>query len=269
MIGELEIRTALDSIAKNKPLVHNITNWVTIYDVAQAVRSCGALPVMAHSSNEVSDMVKISSALCLNIGTLDQTLIESMLIAGKAANQKGIPIILDCVGAGATPYRTEAVRELLSKLKVQVIKGNSAEIAIVAGCSAEVRGVEAMAVQGDLSAAMRSLASSKDCTAVATGEVDRVVSGQSSYLVRNGSREMGLVVGTGCMSTGVIGAFCAIAAQKDYALASALALSYYGLAGELASKSSKQPMEFKQRFMDALYYLANGAELKGAKIEKQ
>lgn len=140
----------LQKIRKEKPLIHHITNAVTTSECAQIVRSVGALPVMAYAREEVEDMVKLSSALVLNIGTLSKEQIETMLIAGRVANKKGIPIILDPVGVGATKMRTESALRLIKELRVAVICGNAAEIATLAGAKAEVRGVESISVSENI-----------------------------------------------------------------------------------------------------------------------
>ena len=145
----LDVSALLIRIKQKKPLVHHITNWVTIYDCANITRTIGALPVMAHAVEESGDMVSIASALVLNIGTLTPKLIESMVCAGKVANQLEIPIVLDAVGAGATKLRTDSAHRLMSEVKIDIIKGNSAEIGTLAGVDAEVKGVEAMGVKGD------------------------------------------------------------------------------------------------------------------------
>ena len=132
----------LKKIKQEKPLIHHITNWVTIYDCANIVRAVGALPVMAHAKEEAADMVRIASALVLNIGTLTNELIEAMKIAGKAANEKGIPIVLDAVGVGATKLRDDKAFELLNELNINIIKGNSSEIAKLAGEDVATKGVE-------------------------------------------------------------------------------------------------------------------------------
>lgn len=137
----IEAAEILRKLRDEKPLVHHITNWVTIYDCANIVRAIGALPVMAHAKEEAADMAKIANALVLNIGTLTTELIESMKLAGKAANEKGIPIVLDAVGVGATKLRDDKAFELLNDLKIDIIKGNSSEIAKFAGENVQTRGV--------------------------------------------------------------------------------------------------------------------------------
>ena len=249
----METVELLKKIKEQKPLVHHITNWVTIYDCANIVRAIGALPVMAHAKEESGDMAKIAGALVLNIGTLTNELIESMKIAGKAANEKKIPIILDAVGVGATKLRDDKALELLNELKIDIIKGNASEIAKLAGEQVETKGVEATKVEADLIEVAKKLANDKKATVVITGKEDIVTNGTDVYLCQNGHNMMGSIVGTGCMVASVIGAFAAV--EKDYAKAAASALACFGIAGELASRNSTGPGSYKQSFYDEIYNL--------------
>lgn len=242
-----------EKILAQKPLIHHITNWVTIYDCANVCRAIGSLPVMAHAPEEVEEMAGIASALVLNIGTLTNELIDSMKLAGKKANEKEIPIVLDAVGAGATKMRTQKVKELLKELKIDVLKGNAAEIAVLAGVKAEVKGVEAGRVSAEPKKIVTEFAKKIDSVVVATGKTDYVSDGKKTYSIDNGHEFMGKIVGTGCMAASVIASFCAV--EKDYAKASAEALSYYGIAAELAAKESRGPGSFKEKFFDELYNL--------------
>ncbi len=241
----------LQKIREQKPLVHHITNWVTIYDCANVVRTVGALPVMAHAEEEAADMAVIASALVLNIGTLTPELIEAMKLAGEAANAKNIPVVLDAVGVGATKLRDDKTVELLKQLRIDIIKGNSSEIAKIAGMDVYTRGVEAGKVEGDLKEIAVSLARQREATVVITGKQDIITDGNSLYLCSNGDPMMGSIVGTGCMATSVIGAFAAV--EKDYAKAASAALVVFGIAGEIAAKHSAGPGSFKQNFYDALH----------------
>jgi len=248
-----ETAELLKKVKKEKPLIHHITNWVTIYDCANIVRAIGALPVMAHAKEEAADMAKIASALVLNIGTLTNELIESMKIAGKAANEKGIPIVLDAVGVGATKLRDDKALELLNELKIDIIKGNASEIAKLAGEKVQTKGVEATQVEADLIDVAKKLANDKKATVVITGKEDIVTNGSDLYLCTNGHDMMGSIVGTGCMVASVIGSFAAV--EKDYAQAAASALVCFGIAGELASRNSTGPGSYKRSFYDEIYNL--------------
>jgi hydroxyethylthiazole kinase len=255
----------LNRIRETKPLIHHITNWVTIYDCANVTRAIGALPVMAHAKEEAGDMSSIASALVLNIGTLTEDIIESMKIAGKSANLKGIPVVLDAVGVGATRLRNEKAEELLNEIKIDIIKGNSSEIAKLAGENVTTKGVEATKVEADLIAVAKKLAISKNCVVVITGKEDIVTDGKKTYIVKNGHAMMGSIVGTGCMAASVIGSFSAV--ERDYAKASASALSCFGIAGQLAGEASSGPGSFKERFYDEIYNLNSEKVNKMEEIE--
>ncbi len=256
----------LQRIKEKKPLIHHITNWVTIYDCANVVRQFGALPVMAHAKEEVADMVKIASCLVLNIGTLTPDLIDAMIAAGKKANRLNIPIVLDAVGAGATPLRTNEAKRLLKEITIDIIKGNSAEIGTIAGVEAEVKGVESVKVEGKPSEIAKKLAEKTNSVVVITGKQDIVASDKEIYLVNNGHEMMGKIVGTGCMAASVIGCFAAV--EKDRAKAAATALACFGIAGELAAKKAKGPGSFKESLFDEIYHL-DEKKLKKTRIEKQ
>ncbi|HVM49203.1 MAG TPA: hydroxyethylthiazole kinase [Candidatus Acidoferrum sp.] len=243
----------LERVRRQQPVVHHLTNWVTIYDCAQVVKSLGASPVMAHAREEVEDMVQIASALVLNIGTLTPEMIEAMKLAAKAANRKGIPVVLDVCGAGATGLRDRKCLELLDEAPIGVIKGNASEVARIGGQSVRTKGVDAAEVTGDLAALARKLAKEREATVVITGKEDIVTDGARTYRVANGHEMMTRVVGTGCMAASVIGTFVAV--ERDLAAAAASALACFGIAGEVAASGSQGPVSFKQALLDALYGL--------------
>ena len=248
----VEVVPFLNSVREKKPLVHHITNWVTIYDCANVVRAFGALPVMAHAKEEVEEMAGIANALVLNIGTLTPELVEAMILAGKAANKKGIPVVLDCVGVGATSLRNEKAVEILEKVKVSIIKGNSSEIAKTAGAKAHTRGVEAAGVEGDLKLIAKNFAKNQNAVVVVSGKEDIVTDGKRVFLVKNGCSQMGGIVGTGCMLASVLGAFAGAAEKNRLLDASIAALVCFEVAGELAARQSKGPGTFKERFYDEI-----------------
>ena len=254
----------LARVRQQKPLVHHLTNWVTIYDCAQIVKSVGASPVMAHAPEEVADMAGIASALVLNIGTLTTDFIEAMKLAARAASQKGIPIILDACGAGATRFRDEKTRELLDAARINIIKGNASEIARVAGTDVRTRGVDATEVKANLVALSQSLARQRNAVVVVTGPEDVVTDTRKTRRVQNGHELMTSVVGTGCMAASVIGAFAAV--EPDLSLAAACALADYGIAAELAAEQAFGPVSFKQRLFDCLYKLDRETVNRRAKI---
>jgi hydroxyethylthiazole kinase len=243
----------LNRVRLQGPVVHHLTNWVTIYDCAQILKSIGASPVMAHAAEEVADMVQIASALVLNIGTLTPDFVEAMKLAALAANRKGIPVVLDACGVGATPLRDRKALELLETASIQIIKGNASEIARLAGSQARTKGVDATEVAGDLAGMAQSLARQRGATVVVTGRQDLVTDGRTTYRVDNGHELMTRVVGTGCMAASVIGAFAAV--ETNHALAAAGALAAYGVAAELAAPEAVGPASFKQRLFDCFYQL--------------
>jgi hydroxyethylthiazole kinase len=250
----LDAYETLRNIRREKPLVHHITNWVTIYDCAHLTRCVGALPVMAHAKEEVAQMTGIAQALVLNIGTLTTDLVDAMITAGKAANRKGIPVVLDAVGAGATDMRTAKAKEILEAAQVAIIKGNPGEIAAVADVPSEVKGVESMEVEGDPLEVARTLSSERSTTVVVTGKTDLVVGRDgATYRVHNGHSIMGQVVGTGCMAASMIGAFVAV--NSEYAQAAAEALACFGIAGQRAAGSSRGPGTFRELFFDEIFHL--------------
>ncbi len=255
----------LETLREKRPLVHHITNWVTISECASITRSLGALPVMAHAAEEVEEMVGISGALVLNIGTLTPDLIDAMIKAGKQANKLGKPVILDAVGVGATTLRNESARKILDNVKVSVIKGNAGEIAVLSGARAEVRGVESISVEGDPASHARQLAAAENCTVVITAPVDIVTDGARTILIRNGHPRMGEVVGTGCMAASVIGAFAAV--ENDITIAAACAMSVYGIAGEMAAVEAKGPGSMKQNMFDTIMAVGREDVLRGARID--
>jgi len=250
---KINVYGLLEKVRAQKPIVHHLTNWVTIYDCANIVKVFGASPVMAHAKEEAADMTAIASSLVLNIGTLTPEFVEAMKLAAKAANEKGIPVILDVCGAGATPLRDQKSLELISETKIDVIKGNASEIAKVAGENVQTKGVDAGDVKKNMVSVAEALAKQKNCTVVVTGKEDIVTDGNKTYIVKNGDDMMTHVVGTGCMAASAIGTFCAV--EKDLALASASALACFEIAAECAAKISKGPATFKEKLFDCAFHL--------------
>jgi len=243
----------LERVRKISPVVHHLTNWVTIYDCANVVKVLGGSPVMAHAPEEAGQMSAIASSLVLNIGTLTVDFVESMKLAAKSANRKGIPVVLDVCGAGATTFRDKKSLELLNEARIDIIKGNASEIARVAGEAVQTKGVDASSVNKDLLVIAKSLALSRQSTVVITGEADIVTDGKKHYLIKNGTPLMTHIVGTGCMATSVIGTFAAV--EKDLVLASACALVCFEIAAQCAEIKALGPGSFKESLFDHLYNL--------------
>lgn len=243
--------STLRALRETKPLVHQITNFVVMNETANATLALGGLPVMAHAREEVEEMVGLASALVLNIGTLAPEWVEAMLLAGEAASRRGIPVVLDPVGAGATRYRTEVARQILDEVEVTVLRGNAGEIATLAGFEAEVRGVDSIAAGASADELAREAALIFETVAAVTGEVDHVSDGDRTLAVENGHPLMATVTGTGCIATALIGCFCAV--KPDAPLeATAEALAAFGRAGEAAAGEARGPGSFHVGLYDAL-----------------
>jgi len=236
------------------PLVHQITNYVVMNETANATLALGALPVMAHAGEEVEEMTRIASSLVLNIGTLSEHWVEAMLLAGGAANARGIPVVLDPVGAGATAYRTATAHRILGLVDVTVVRGNAGEIATLVGAQAEVRGVESISTGLEPAELAREAARRLGVIASVTGPVDHVSDGERVLAVSNGHELLSTVTGTGCMSTAITGCFLAVKSDEPLEAASE-ALAAFGVAAEDAAAGAAGPGTFHARLYDALYAL--------------
>ena len=242
---------SLRRLRETKPLIHQITNYVVMNETANATLALGALPVMAHAREEVEEMAAIAGALVLNIGTLSPHWVEAMLIAGRVANERGIPVVLDPVGAGATTYRTETAKRILDELEVTVLRGNAGEVATLVGVDAEVRGVESIAGGADPADLARQAARQLGVVASVTGPVDHVSDGETVIAIANGHPMLAAITGTGCMSSALTGCFLAVNREAPLA-AAAEALVAFGVAGEDAAQDAKGPGSFHVGLYDAL-----------------
>ena len=241
----------LRRLREARPLVHQITNYVVMNETANATLAVGALPVMAHAREEVAEMAAIAGALVLNIGTLSPDWVEAMLIAGRAANEHGVPVVLDPVGAGATAYRTETAKRLLEEVRVTVLRGNAGEVATLVGVAAEMRGVESIAAADDSAALARIAGAELGLVAAVTGPVDHVSDGNVVVAVANGHPLMASITGTGCMSSALTGCFLAVNRERPLE-AAAEALVAFGVAGEEAARGAKGPGSFHVALYDSL-----------------
>jgi hydroxyethylthiazole kinase len=249
--------TTLRELREQKPLVHQITNYVVMNETANATLALGALPVMAHAREEVEEMVGLASALVLNIGTLSEHWIEAMLLAGGTASARGIPVVLDPVGAGATAYRTDIARRILDEVRVTVLRGNAGEVATLVGAEAEVRGVESIASGLDPAQLAREAGRQLGVVASVTGAVDHVSDGERVLAVANGHPLLAALTGTGCMSSALTGCFLAVK-PDDPLEAAAEALAALGVAAEDAAAGAEGPGTFHARLYDALAALDPG-----------
>ena len=230
-----DLWTDVLAVRECAPLVHSITNLVAINFNANALLAAGASPVMAHAQDEVVDMVGIAQALVLNIGTLDPYWLESMRMALVAASARGIPVVLDPVGAGATPYRNQSIEQLLLSALPTVIRGNGSEIMSVAGVSVQTRGVESSASANNSLNAAKSLVRRTQGVVCVSGQIDHVLDAQGRWVrLSNGHEWMTRITGVGCSASALIGALCAV--QPDAWRATVAAMALLGVAGELAAE---------------------------------
>lgn len=247
--------TLLKHVRKTVPLVHNITNYVTVNDVANAVLAIGASPIMADDMEEAADITAISSALVLNMGTLNRRTVESMLAAGKRANELGIPVVFDPVGAGASAFRNKTAEKITEQVKLSVIRGNLSELSFIAGLGASTKGVDSAQEdeKNDAVSVAKAAAQKLQCIAALTGKVDVITDGARVVQIRNGHPMLSKVTGTGCMATALVGAFAG-ACGGDFLTAAAAGVCSMGIAGELAHEAAgaKGTGSFHIAVVDAL-----------------
>ncbi|MCE0496188.1 hydroxyethylthiazole kinase [Vibrio salinus] len=246
------IINALAAVRKQKPLVVNITNYVVMNNTANALLAIGASPIMAHSQEEMSEMMSFAGALVINIGTLDSVWIPRMRFAVQQANQYKKPVILDPVGCGATTLRTNVARELAELAEHLIIRGNASEIIALSGEQSQGKGVDAQDSSNAAVNAARNLLHNYNANVVISGEADHIISATNHITLRNGSSLMPYVTGTGCSLSALTGAFAAVG--EDTGLAAAAVMS---VAGEIASKKSTGPGSLQVNLLDSLYNLDN------------
>lgn len=253
MTDKNQLKTDLNLVREKSPLVHNITNYVVMNNTANALLAIGASPVMAHAEEEVRDMVTIASALVINMGTLSEKWVEAMLIAGSAAREKGIPVVFDPVGVGATPYRNQVAALIVSACKPSIIRGNASEIMALANEKTSTKGVDSTASSNAALDAAKRLAQDTGAVVVISGEEDFITDGKTVRSVKNGSALMPKVTGMGCTATAVVGAFAAI--NPDFLAAATHAMTVMGVAGEIAAQKADGPGTMQLHFLDALFNL--------------
>ncbi|WP_379132127.1 hydroxyethylthiazole kinase [Paenibacillus sp. sgz500958] len=243
----------LSKVRLQNPLIHNITNIVVANFSANGLLALGASPFMADAREEVKDVAAMAGAVVLNIGTLNESLIASMKLAGEAANRHGVPVVFDPVGAGATAYRNEVTRELLGEMRLTALRGNAAEVAHIAGEHWSGKGVDAGEGSGDVVEIARKSAVKLGCIVALTGKEDIITDGEVTYVSSSGDAILTRVTGTGCLLSAVLGAFLAVG--KDNPLeAAAEAISFYGVAAEIAAglTEGKGPGSFQIEFLNQL-----------------
>ncbi len=245
------IATDLAAIRRSAPLVHNITNYVVMNSTANALLALGASPVMAHAVEEVEQMVHIAAALVINIGTLSEKWIDAMMLAVRTARERGIPVILDPVGAGATDLRTRTARQLIEAAPPAIIRGNASEILAMQSAGTGTKGVDATDSADTALEAGQALHAATGSVVCISGETDYIVGGEATIRIANGHPMMPRVTGLGCTATALCGAFAAV--NADARMAAAHAMAVMGIAGEMAAVSAAGPGSLQTAFIDALY----------------
>jgi len=243
----------VEKVRAEAPLVHNITNYVVMNTTANALLAIGASPVMAHAPEEVEEMAALARALVINIGTLSAAWIDSMMKAGCAARQKGIPIVLDPVGSGATRFRTETAQSLLRSAPPSIIRGNASEIRSLVLAEQSTKGVESVHASEETLEAAQALSKNFGGVVSVSGRTDLIVEGDRIMRILNGHPLMSRVTGMGCTATALTAAFAAI--NPSHFTAAANAMAVMGIAGEMAAERCAGPAGFEMCFLDALYNL--------------
>ncbi|WP_410515206.1 hydroxyethylthiazole kinase [Paenibacillus sp. BR2-3] len=248
--------TYLSKVRQKNPLVHNITNIVVTNFTANGLLALGASPFMADAHEEVKDVAKMSAAVVLNIGTLNDHTIQAMLLAGQSANEHGVPVVLDPVGAGATAYRTDVTHKLTSEMQITALRGNVAEVAHVVGASWSIKGVDAGEGEGDAVTLAQQAARKLGCVVIITGKDDIISDGDITYIASNGHPILTKVTGTGCLLSSVVGAFLAVSGGA-WLEAAVEAISFYGVAAELAAELTAEqgPGSFQIELLNQLALL--------------
>lgn len=245
----------LEATRQRNPLIQQITNYVTVNDCANATLAIGASPIMADALEEAADIAAASCALTVNIGTLYGHVIESMVAAGKSANEHGVPVILDPVGAGASDLRNSTVNRMLTQTKVSVLRGNISEIRYISGLASNTKGVDAG--EGDSSenagSIARNLAKKLGCVVAITGEIDAISDGEKTVRISNGHPKMSQITGTGCMCTALIGSIAG-AAPNNLFDATVSAILIMGISGEIAYENAGKTGNgaYRMALIDAL-----------------
>jgi hydroxyethylthiazole kinase len=243
----------LEQIRTNGPLVLSITNYVVANSTANALLALGASPLMSYAEEEAEDLVAISNALVVNIGTLNTPDIRTMNAAWQAAAAKGIPVVFDPVGAGASGLRTRTSLSLLGAYSPTIIRGNGSEILTLAGESGEAKGVDSTRSADSALVGAQALARAHGCVVCVSGESDVVTDGSRGFRVFGGHPLMPRVTGLGCTATAVCAAFAAV--NPDPVAATTHAMAAMAMAGSLAAKQAKGPGTLQLHFYDALYSL--------------
>lgn len=258
----LKVSNALDNVRRINPLIHSITNYVTVNDCANILLAIGASPIMADDLKECADITALSKALVINIGTLNERTIESMIISGKKANELGIPVIFDPVGAGASAFRNETTKRIIDEVKISVIRGNMSEIKFISGLSCETKGVDASEndEQSDDKEKIKiakDLAVKLNCSIAITGVKDFISDGKRCVVLENGTKLLSKVTGTGCMTSALIGAY--LGAGNDSFISAVSGIISMGICGEVSFDKNETlgTGSFRVGIIDAISKLNN------------
>lgn len=252
-LSSKDVQRCLAALRHRTPLVHNITNFVVMEVTANALLAIGASPVMAHEPDELAEITSRAAALVLNIGTLSTAWIRSMHAALETALERGVPVVIDPVGAGASCLRTDVARALLHKSRAAHLRGNASEILALAGKEGGVRGVDSTMSSEAALCAARSLALEYGCTVSVSGETDLVTDGRAVCRITGGSPLMPRVTGMGCSASALAGAFAGVCAGEAPMLPLVAAMSVMAAAGTEAARNATGPGGFLPRFLDSLY----------------
>lgn len=256
-ISAFDIYRSLEDIRAKNPLIHNITNYVVMNNTANALLAIGASPVMIHAEEEAADMAALACALVINIGTISPPWVRAMFLAQAAATEKGVPVVIDPVGAGATPYRTQTVQKLIAEGRPAIIRGNASEIMALADDTVKTKGVDSAAASNEAVKIAKRIAARKKCVVCISGEVDYIVDAEKIMEIYNGHPMMTKVTGLGCTASALCGAFAAV--EKDMWKAAAKAMAVMGIAGEIAVQQSSGPGSLQMQFLDILYNLSESS----------
>ncbi|HJU90024.1 MAG TPA: hydroxyethylthiazole kinase [Gemmatimonadaceae bacterium] len=240
-------------LRERSPLVHNITNFVSMDIVANALLAVGASPLMAHAIEEVDEIVALTGAVVINIGTLSPEWVKAMEQAADKALALAKPWVLDPVGAGATSYRTTTSLDLAWR-RPTIVRGNASEILALAGAERATKGVDSTRASSDARDAAESLARELGCVVAVTGHIDYVTDGARMLSVGNGHPMMARVTALGCTASALVGA-CVAVSPDDPLPAAAHALAIIGACGERAARSAAAPGSFRAKLVDALFEL--------------
>ncbi|VXC22745.1 hydoxyethylthiazole kinase [Maribacter litoralis] len=248
------ISSVLEQVKTKGPLVHNITNYVVMNNTANALLAVGASPVMAHAKEEVKDIVTISSSLVINMGTLSEKWVESMLMAAEQAKATNTPFVFDPVGVGASAYRTEVAQKIIETATPNVIRGNASEIMALAKLTNSTKGVDSTMDTQDAIEGATLLAKKLNNTVVISGAIDYIITADTVSKIENGSPLMAKITGMGCTATALVGACLGV--EENAHLAAVAAMAIMGVAGDMADEKSAGPGSFQMYFYDSLHELS-------------